>query len=243
MPTFASLFTGPGGMDLGLERAGWECRWQVEIDPFRRALLEKRWPKVPKYADVREVGAHNLEPVTLLAGGFPCKGVSPAGLRTGLEHPESALWHEYARIIGELRPRFVIVENSSDLLTRGLENVLAGLAGFGFDAEWSVVSACSMGAPHTRRRLFVVAYPTGSYEQDESSPVSLALHGHSHWQGKPRGSGGDSGRGARWLPEPPLDRVAVGVPSRVVRPQLGALGSVVLPRVAEYIGRGLMEVA
>jgi DNA (cytosine-5)-methyltransferase 1 len=82
MMKFGSLFSGIGGMDLGLERAGMECRWQVEIDDYATKVLEKHWPAVPRFRDVREVGKHNLEPVDLIAGGFPCQDISNADPRT-----------------------------------------------------------------------------------------------------------------------------------------------------------------
>lgn len=238
MPTFGSLFAGIGGMDLGLERAGWECRWQVEINPYRRSVLERHWPKVRRYNDVREVGA-DLEPVTLLAGGFPCKGVSPGGLKQGLAHPESGLWSEFARIIGVVRPRLVLVENSSDLPRRGLVRVLGDLAELGFDAEWSVVSACAMGAPHARRRLFLVAYRQGSHGPDQSACLPSFRQA---WP-ESRGDGGVEGRRPGWLPEPAVDRVAHGIPRGVVSHPLEALGSAVVPVVAEGIGRWLRTVA
>jgi site-specific DNA-cytosine methylase len=122
--TFGSLFAGIGGMDLGLERAGLTCRWQVEIDPYCRKVLAKHWPDVPKLEDVRDAGAHNLQPVGLIAGGFPCQDISNAGKRAGIDGERSGLWSEYARIIRELRPRYVLVENVSALLARGFERVL-----------------------------------------------------------------------------------------------------------------------
>jgi len=88
---FGSLFAGIGGFDLGLERAGMECAWQVEIDPWARRVLARHWPSVPRYEDVREVGAHNLEPVDVICGGFPCQDISHAGKRAGIEGERSGL--------------------------------------------------------------------------------------------------------------------------------------------------------
>lgn len=155
---FGELFAGLGGIGLGLERAGMECRWQVENDPFCQKVLAKHWPHVKRVSDVREAGKHNLEPVDLISGGFPCQDVSYAGLGAGLEGERSGLWVEMFRIICELRPQFVLVENVSALLTRGGERVLADLASIGFNAEWETVRASSFGAPHRRKRLFIVAY-------------------------------------------------------------------------------------
>jgi DNA (cytosine-5)-methyltransferase 1 len=156
--TFGSLFSGVGGIDLGLERAGMTCKWQVEIDPFCRKVLAKHWPDVRRYEDVRTVGADNLEPVDVIAGGFPCQDVSEAGNRAGIkEGTRSGLWFEYHRIICELRPRYVLVENVTGLLSNGMDRVLGELAESGYDAEWQVLSAADMGAPHQRKRVFIIA--------------------------------------------------------------------------------------
>lgn len=161
MLSFGSLFTGIGGMDLGLERAGWECKWQVEIDPYCRQVLAKHWPDVPRFEDVRGVTGDQLEPVDLIAGGFPCQDVSQAGKRTvGIDGARSGLWSEFARIIRVLRPRLVLVENVPGLAVRGLGRVLGDLAALGYDAEWSCISAADVGAPHLRRRIFLLAAPT-----------------------------------------------------------------------------------
>jgi DNA (cytosine-5)-methyltransferase 1 len=157
--TVGSLFSGIGGIDLGLERAGMKVLWQVEIDEWCRAVLAKHWPDVERFEDVREVGAHNLERVDVIAGGFPCQDISLAGHGAGISGPRSGLWSEYARLIRELRPRYVLVENVSALLARGLDVVLADLAAVGYDAEWDCIPASAVGAPHRRDRVWLVAYP------------------------------------------------------------------------------------
>jgi DNA (cytosine-5)-methyltransferase 1 len=158
--TFGSLFSGIGGIDLGLERAGMKCQWQVEIDPFCRKVLAKHWPNVERYEDVRAVGSGTLGPVDVIAGGFPCQDVSVAGKKAGIkEGTRSGLWFEFHRIICELRPRYVFVENVPGLLTDGMGRVLSDLAESGYDAEWEVLSAADVGAPHLRKRVFIVAYP------------------------------------------------------------------------------------
>lgn len=159
--TFGSLFTGIGGIDLGLEWAGLECRWQVEIHPYCLRVLGRHWPDIPKFTDIREVSAHDLEPVDLICGGFPCQDISNAGRRAGITGPRSGLWAEFARIVGLLRPRYVLVENVPALAVRGLSRVLGDLAACGYDAEWQPLSAAAFGAPHIRDRLFIVAYPKG----------------------------------------------------------------------------------
>jgi DNA (cytosine-5)-methyltransferase 1 len=165
--TVGSLFAGIGGFDLGFERAGYEIRWQVEIDPWARRVLEKHWPHVHRHDDIRTAGAHILETVDVLCGGFPCTDISLAGKGAGITGPQSGLWSEYARLIRELRPRYVVVENVAALLTRGLGRVLGELAACGYDAEWDCIPAAAVGAPHRRDRLWLVAYADGAVRGDE----------------------------------------------------------------------------
>lgn len=159
--TFGSLFAGIGGIDLGLERAGMRCAWQVEIDDYARRVLAKHWPDVPRFCDVRECGAHNLPAVDVLAGGFPCQPHSTAGRRRGA-NDDRDLWPEYLRLIREIRPRWVMAENVPGLLStddgRFFGAVLRGLAESGYDAEWDCIPAGALGAPHWRDRVFIVAH-------------------------------------------------------------------------------------
>jgi len=265
MMTVGSLFAGIGGFDLGLERAGMEVRWQVEIDPFCRKVLAKHWPGVKRYEDVREVGAHNLEPVELICGGFPCQDISNAGKRAGIEGDRSGLWGEYARIIRELRPRYVLVENVAALLVRGIDVVLRDLAESGYDAEWDIISAAAVGAPHRRERVWIVAYPDHGQRAGQAEEIRTGRDA-SHYgredvgnsllsiveglrparQQEPHGRRGEveakrSGNGAweYWAVEPDVVRVAHGVPRRVDR--LRGLGNAVVPQVVEWIGRRIME--
>jgi DNA (cytosine-5)-methyltransferase 1 len=158
-----SLFAGIGGFDLGLERAGgFKTVAFCEIDPFCRRVLAKHWPGVPCYDDVRTLTAHRLAgdgiSVDCIVGGFPCQDISYAGPGTGLAGDRSGLWFEFARIIGEIRPRFVVVENVTALLVRGVDAVLGTLAALGYDAEWHSIPASAIGAPHYRDRFWLVAH-------------------------------------------------------------------------------------
>jgi len=232
MMTFGSLFSGIGGIDLGLERAGMSCKWQVEIDPFCRQVLAKHWPDVTRYSDVREVKGEHLEPVDLVAGGFPCQDISNAGKCAGINGERSGLWHEFFRIICALRPHFILVENVSALRCRGLGRVLGDLAAIGYDAEWSCVSACAMGAPHTRDRLFIVSYPNSINGEDR-----LAVYSNDK---RPIQRACERERSGIWAHAPrPSIRVADGVPNRLDR--LRGLGNAVVPQIAEWIGRQIME--
>lgn len=171
-----SLFTGIGGFDLGLERAGMRVMWQCESNAYRRAVLRKHWPGVPCYEDVRTVD-ESAEWVDLICGGFPCQDLSLAGKGAGITGSRSGLWSEFARIVGELRPRYVLVENVPALAHRGLGRVLGDLAARGYDAEWDCLPASAFGAPHRRDRLWLVAYPS-------SEPRRMGKHrsGGQEWQ-------------------------------------------------------------
>lgn len=155
-----SLFSGIGGLELGLEWAGLgPVAWQVEQDDFCRRVLARHWPNADRsVTDVRQANARNLIPVDLLCGGFPCQDVALHGSGVGLDGERSGLWSEFLRIVRELRPDLVVVENVSALLIRGLDRLLGNLAESGYDAFWRCLRAADVGAPHGRTRIFVVAY-------------------------------------------------------------------------------------
>ena len=162
--TYGSLFTGIGGIDRGLDAAGFRCRWQVENDPYAVKVLEKHWPTVKRYGDICSIDGSELEPVDLVCGGFPCQDLSHAGKRVGIEGTRSGLWFEYARIIGVLRPRFVLIENVPGLLVPGaMSRVVGELARLGYVGCWRSLRASEFGASHLRKRVFIVAYsPSGA---------------------------------------------------------------------------------
>jgi site-specific DNA-cytosine methylase len=158
--TLGSLFAGIGGFELGFERAEIRTVWQVEIDEWCQKILAKHFPEAQRFGDIRSVGAHCLAPVDIISAGFPCSDISPAGRRRGIaEGTQSGLWKEAIRVVRELGPRYVVVENVAVIARRGLALVLGDLYKAGFDAEWTVISARDFGLPHLRQRLFVVAYP------------------------------------------------------------------------------------
>jgi DNA (cytosine-5)-methyltransferase 1 len=256
--TFGSLFAGIGGFDLGLERAGMVCKWQVEIEPYAQAVLKKHWPNVARHADVRTFPPEGEWGVDVICGGFPCQDISSAGKRAGLAGKRSGLWYEYARIIGELRPRYVIVENVADLLIRGAGRVLGDFSALGYDAEWNVISASDVGAPHKRRRVWFVAWdanrsnvraePAIRQEHSTYSSGVCADVPDAHHQGqsrmpihaKPRiGLQALEAANQWWSVEPDVGQVAHGVPSRVDR--LRCLGNAVVPQIVEIIGRAIIK--
>lgn len=239
-----SLFGGVGGLELGLEWAGvGHTVWQVEQDAYAKAILAKHWPHARRYDDVRTVGAHNLAPVDVLCGGFPCQDLSLAGRGAGLAGARSGLWFEYLRIARELRPRFLVVENVAALLARGAATVFGGLAALGYGAVWTTLRASDVGAPHRRERLFVVAYADGARSEGNVPFASKAPLADA---ARPRraDSGVDSTRGRVLLhdashddlrllvpPDRRLDSRPVCAVSRATQPRVGRDVDGVPPRL------------
>ena len=160
--TVGSLFSGIGGLDLGLERAGMNVIWQSEIDPYACRVLRKHWPEVPNYGDIKGINWGNVVRPDVLCGGYPCQPFSNAGKRRGEDDPRH-LWPWVRQAISALRPRYCILENVRGHLTLGGTTVIGELAAIGYDAEWRVVSAASVGAAHRRDRVIIVAYPNGCH--------------------------------------------------------------------------------
>ena len=163
------LFAGIGGISLGLEKAGFRTVAFCEIQPYCHEVLRKNFPGVPIYDDVTTLTADTLArdgiEIDAICGGFPCQDLSFAGKRAGLEGARSGLWGEYRRLISEIRPRFVIVENVPGLLSLGMGTVLGDLAALGYDAVWDCVPAAAVGAPHRRDRVWVIAYSQSGVRQ------------------------------------------------------------------------------
>jgi DNA (cytosine-5)-methyltransferase 1 len=231
---FLSLFAGIGGLDLGLERAGMTCVGQVEIDEFCQRVLARHWPNVPRHDDVRTAvdwwRSTVRPPVDLVTGGFPCQPFSGAGLQLGMAD-ERWGWPWFFAVVDALRPRYVLIENVAALLrdTDAFSVILSDLSGLGFAVEWSVVSACSLGASHRRRRLFVVAYADGE-----------GLQGVHEARGRIDLQPATQTLRRSWPSEPAVARVADGVPRRLVRDPIHALGNTVVPAVSERIGQLVM---
>jgi len=250
--TIGSLFSGIGGLELGLEWAGLgPTLWQVETDPFCRSVLAKHWPKVDRSVrDVADAGKANLAPVDLVCGGFPCQDVADSeGL--GLGGARSGLWFAMLDAVRVLRPRFVVVENVADLAVRGLDRVLAGFAALGFDAEWITFRSADVGHAHGRARLFIVAYADGNRRESESSPRLHVRGKHgkhadrcdSFVPGPDDGANAwDTFRGAGG-PEPGIRRGVDGFPTRLDRRRLAALGNAVDPLCAYVVGLRVRELA
>lgn len=237
--TFGSLFAGIGGLDLGLERAGMTCKWQVEIDDYATRVLERHWPDVVRHRDIKTFPpSHTSEwCVDLICGGFPCQDISNAGSKDGLDGTRSGLWSEFTRILRYLRPTYVVVENVPALLYRGMGTVLRDLAGIGFDAVWEVLSACAFGAPHVRRRLFIVAYANGVDGRPRvRNPLTQQDWSLQASDGTPRSR---SSWKARLEDPSALYRGADGI--RFGSDRNRCLGNAVVPQVAEWIGRQIVD--
>lgn len=261
MSTIGSLFSGIGGLELGLEMCGLgPVRWQCDSDPCARAVLEAHWPGVKRYDDVRQIDG-KAERADIICGGFPCQPVSVAGKRK-VQQDTRWLWPFFAAVIARLRPGVVFIENVPGLRTAGLRDVLADLADLGFDAEWDCFSAEEVGAPHRRRRLFLLAYAdcelvrnesrrggreigTGKAESGCYGETGAVADADGEGQLQQGGPISEVGRWARhgsgahdaWAIEPDVGRVAHGVPARV--DQLRLLGNAVVPQQAALAWRTL----
>lgn len=261
-----SLFSGAGLCDLGLQWAGFRHQWFCEIDPFCRAVLARHWPGIPIYEDVKTLKGSELPPVDVLCGGFPCQDVSSGGLRAGIRQgTRSGLWLEYARLIGEIRPKYIIIENVRGLLSLGIDLVLGDLAAFGYDAEWEILPAAALGAPHHRERVFIVAYSNRSDAGTVSrllSPLQGIVGKHEQpfgilaWLGI-RFDRARKASAREAYRDPVLYRVDDGsaggldypvnippVPLRVLpewHKRLKALGNGILPQQAYAVGACIME--
>ncbi|CAL2077578.1 DNA (cytosine-5-)-methyltransferase [Tenacibaculum sp. 190524A02b] len=159
--TNGSLFSGAGGFELGAEWQGIETLWNCEISEERRKLLNIRFPKAKQYGDIREI--KNPGYTDIICGGFPCQDISIAqqhnGGAKGIKGERSGLWIEMHRICRDIRPKYILIENSSMLAVRGLEYVLCDLAKIGYDAEWRCLRGFDFGLPDKRERIYIIAYP------------------------------------------------------------------------------------
>lgn len=264
------LFSGIGGFSLGLERAGFETVAFCEIEEFPRRVLAKHWPGVPIYDDVRTLTAERLAadgigPIDVICGGFPCQDISLAGAGAGMAGARSGLWSEIARLVRDVRPQYVFVENVSALLGRGLGRVVGDLAALGYDAWWDCIPASAVGAPHRRDRIWIVAYPGSAGRQGLGARRETTGENRDDARGLPGGAsvatdladaigrqlalGRQTGRVGReksvsrnghWpiASEPFVRRGSHGIPHRAHR--LRALGNAVVPQIPELIGRAIL---
>lgn len=239
-----SLFSGIGGLELGLEMAGLgPVLWQVEKDQYCQQVLEKHWPRVKRIKNVEEAGKHNLEPVDLICGGFPCQDISSAGKGGGLSGQRSGLWSEFARIVKELRPRWAVVENVGSSSSRWVDPVRVQLERLEYETLPIPMSAQDVGAPHLRSRVFIIAHTerVSLRNEPERRPAGWAQGLQAEGEAfaldtsKERRTPGASG----WTTSPAICRVDDGFPERLDRNK--ALGNAVVPQCAEVVGHIIQE--
>jgi len=276
MLTHGSLFAGIGGFDLGFERAGIETDWQIEIEDYCRKVLAQHFPGARQYADIRNCcgiykpnerrmrsgktrhrcqRAHHLKWVDIISGGFPCQDISNAGKRAGIEGDRSGLWSEMFRIVCELRPRYVVVENVSALLGRGMGRVLGDLAESGYDAEWDCLPAAAFGAPHIRDRVWLLAYP----RQEPRFTEGRTDRGNGCAYVLPQGNVGTEAERSEhrelvalvpgihprmaadwWAHQFSVARTVDGLSRQLVDARNDALGEAVVPQIAEWIAQRII---
>jgi DNA (cytosine-5)-methyltransferase 1 len=232
------LFAGIGGFSLGFERTG-RIRTVAlcEIDEYPRRVLAKHWPDVPIYPDVctltgEQLRADGFERIDVISGGFPCQDISLAGEGLGLYGDRSGLWREFARLIREIRPRFVVVENVAALLFRGLGDVLGDLASLGYDAEWHCLTAQAVGFPHIRDRVFITAYDSANRRQGDSART-FSEFSRIPW-------GENERMASDFFKRPDLHGPRLCAPNNGVSVRLAGIGNAVVPQLAEIIGRAIL---
>lgn len=257
-----ALFAGAGGGILGSHLMGWRTVCAVEREAYPAQVLAQRQndgilPPFPIWSDVLSFDGRPWRGIVdVISGGFPCQDISSAGKGAGIDGARSGMWSQMARIIGEVRPRFVFVENSPMLVSRGLARVISDLAQMGYDAQWARFSASNFGAPHQRDRLWLVAHANGirletqrltsgfpkeitllrSYSQNVSNTQSI------RWQQARENIRRPTQRFSRsskkwsrwWDVEPGLGRVADGVANRVDRLKATGNGQVSIVAVNAY---------
>lgn len=223
--TGLSLFSGIGGLDLAFEWAGGTVTAMCEIDPFCRKVLRKHWPDVPLFGDVKEVKGKDVGAVDIVYGGYPCQPFSSAGARRG-EKDSRHLWPHFMRLVGELRPTWIVGENVAGHISLGLDAVLHDLERAAYTARAFCIPAGAVGASHRRHRVFVVAHDDRKRELQPQGGIP------DIW-GRP-------GHSLGWSTEPDVDRVVYGVTDGVERRK--ALGNAVVPQQAYPIFRAIAEI-
>lgn len=228
--THGSLFSGIGGFEQAAQWVGIHTLWSCEIASYPRRILEKVFPKTTKHEDIKQLS--NPGYVDVISGGFPCQDISLAGGGVGIYGSRSGLWCEMYRIIREVRPRYVIIENSTALLFRGFARVLCDLSEIGYDAEWQCLSNADFGFDHRRERLYVIAY---------SNKVKRQAGRFQEWnqaQGifvPPSNQHCGFSIAQRVLEMPDREHIGINDGIRGWTHRVGCLGNAVNPVVAKYL--------
>lgn len=229
--THGSLFSGIGGFELGARMNDIPTLWNCEIEDFQRSVLKQIFPHTKQYEDIRELS--KPEYVDIVSGGFPCQDISIAGKGKGIRGERSGLWSEMFRIIREVRPKYVIIENSPMLLVRGFEQVLCDLSSIGYDAEWKCISNSFFGFPHKRLRLYVCAY-SDEIRRNEIQVLPSIFGEESKWFQVQRRKFSRMSCESFWEKDySEFLRMDNGIPYNVHR--LESVGNAVNPTVAKYL--------
>ena len=240
-----SLFSGIGGLELGLERAlrpvGAHTVWQCEQDPYCNTVLAKHWPNTPRWQDVRTFNPKRGS-ADLICGGFPCQDLSVVGRGAGLEGAKSGLWRDFSRIVARVEPAAVVVENAGRGWRRWVPHVRGDLAALGYHSIHMRVRAVEVGAPHERSRVFVIAANPDRLHLWQQSRRGRRTKGEEAAQPICNGAKRTATNWPERSPEPVLCGVDDGVPAGMDRERLKALGNAVVPQVAEVVGAELLEV-
>jgi len=239
------LFSGLGGFSLALERAGMETEAFCEIDPYARQVLNKHWPNVPLWDDIRTLTFHSMElKIDVITAGFPCQPASIAGKRRGKED-DRWLWPETLRVIQEFHPRWVILENVYGLITlddgMAFEDLCVALEKEGYEVQAFIIPACAVNAPHRRDRVWIVGHAkqsNGSYSESGRKEFCLEQNPLSETE---RVQSSDSIKRPGWGEiKPSICGMVDEIPHRVDR--LKCLGNAVIPRIVEIIGNAIIEI-
>lgn len=246
--TMGELFAGIGGFSLAGQHLGIKSLWAVESDPYKQVVYGYNYPDVPIYDDVKTFCRDGDKPQTptIITAGFPCQDISiaAAGKAKGINGPKSSLWYEALRIIGILRPQFIVLENSPIIRVRGLGEVLRGLSECGYDAEWRTISCRAFGLPHIRKRWFCVAYPHEIgrvlYQSGQPAERRKIVH-RTNYEEATKAHNlasktfGVSSRADEYNTVCQLSRLDDGISQKLLSQMSMALGDAVSPTVAHYV--------
>ena len=231
------LFSGIGGFALAAQRT-WKDNLNIvgfcEIEPYAQKVLNKNFPGVPVYKDIKELDGNKFKNIDLITGGFPCQDISIAGYGVGIEGKRSGLWSEMFRVISEIRPRFALIENVPAITFRGGTRVISDLAEIGYTTEWQTISAAYVGALHRRNRMWFISYPSDSRSEHSKHGKGQEDTKQSEvvYQCK-RSIFGDKGEFREKIRTTEFIRKCNGIPHRMDR--IKGLGNAIVPQVAEII--------
>lgn len=231
------LFEGIGGFSLAVREMGWKTIAQSEIDPFCQEILKYHFPKSKLHGDIKTTDFKIYRgKCDILTGGFPCQDASIANKESkGLQGERTGLWKEMCRAIREIRPKYVVAENVANLLKinggRDFGRILGEISRMGYNAEWRICTASEKGAPHRRRRLYLVAYPNSVMLQEDQTFLPYV---HPKASPKPwmfNGTTVPLVRGGAWKSEPPVLVVDDGISPKLHRESIKACGNSLTPDI------------